>query len=137
MHESNSRTILIVDDQPHVRALLRNSLARHGYRVLLAVDEESAVATARLHKIDVALVDIELPGRHGGEVAVRLRRLGVKKTVFITGLDPDILIAEGLVDAAAPLVRKPFTLAVITGAVEEVLGSAEPAVSLPLSPIRA
>ena len=118
------KTILVVDDQPHVRRLLRQILDRDGYAVLEAEDERTAVDTVRDYDrgIDLALVDIELPGRDGAQVAATLNRdFGLAQTVFITGLDPDELIARGRLDAEAPLVRKPFTVAGLTGTVKAML----------------
>jgi two-component system, OmpR family, response regulator len=122
-HRPKRKTILVVDDQPQVRRLLRQILDRDGYVVLEAEDERSAVQTVMLHDddIDLALVDIELPGPHGRKVAAMLDRFGVSETVFITGLDPNQLLAEGRLEAADRLVRKPFTVAGITGAVKAVL----------------
>jgi DNA-binding response OmpR family regulator len=118
------KTILVVDDQPHVRRLLRQIFDRDGYAVLEAEDEHSAVETVRNHDrdIDLAVVDVELPGHDGPHVAARLDRdFGVSQKVFITGLDPDELIARGRIDACDPLVRKPFTVAGLTGTVKAML----------------
>lgn len=117
------KTILVVDDQPQVRRLLRHILDRDGYKVLEAEDEATAVATVCHHdaEVDLALVDIELPGPHGRQVAASLGRFGVTETVFITGLDPKTLIADGRLEPAARLVQKPFTVAALTGAVKAIL----------------
>jgi two-component system, OmpR family, response regulator len=74
LHQTIRKTILVVDDQPHVRRLLRGILARDGYAVLEAEDESTAVDTLRRHQgdVDLAVVDVELPGPHGGEVAATL-----------------------------------------------------------------
>ena len=117
------KTILVVDDQPHVRRLLQNIFSRDGYTVLEAHDEATAVEMVRQHgtEVDLALVDIELPGPGGREVAATLDRFGVSETVFITGLDRDALIADGRLEAEARFVLKPFTLATVTGAVKAIL----------------
>ena len=122
-HRSGRKTVLVVDDQPQVRRLLRHILDRDGYRVLEAEDEATAVETVRQyeHDVDLALVDIELPGPNGRQVAATLDRFGVTQTVFITGLDPNALIQDGRLEPAARLVRKPFTVATLTGAVKDVL----------------
>lgn len=123
-HRRIRKTILVVDDQPHVRRLLRQILDRDGYAVLEAEDEATAVERARDYDrgIDLAVVDIELPGHDGAHVAATLDRdFGVSQTVFITGLDPNELIANGRLDAEATLVRKPFTVAGLTGTVKAML----------------
>jgi DNA-binding response OmpR family regulator len=117
------RTVLIVDDQPQVRMLLRHILDRDGYRVLEAEDEATAVFAVGAFGgvIDLAVIDIELPGPSGHQVAATLRRFGVAHTVFISGLDPDALVAEGRLAAGDALVRKPFTLAGVMGVVKAAL----------------
>lgn len=117
------KTILVVDDQPQVRRLLRQVLDRDGYAVLEAEDESTAIAAVRRHQhpVDLALVDIELPGAHGRQVAGTLNRMGITQTVFITGLDPNQLFADGRLEEGDPLVRKPFTVAGVTGVVKATL----------------
>ena len=117
------KTILVVDDQPQVRKLLRQILDRDGYKVLEAEDEATAVEATRRcpRKVDLALIDIGLPGPSGREVAATLMGLGITQAVFITGLDPSDLMADGRLEAGDPLVRKPFTLATVAGAVKAIL----------------
>ena len=125
------KTILVVDDQPQVRRLLRLVLDRDGYSVIEAEDESTAIDAIRRHPepVDMALVDIELPGRHGRQVAGTLNRMGITQTVFITGLDPNQLFADGRLEKGDPLVRKPFTVAGLTGVVKATLKPApQPAV---------
>ena len=115
------QTVLIVDDQPQVRRLLRQILDRDGYRVLEAEDETSALTAIRHRTVDLALIDIELPGPNGRQVAAALRREGIMESVFITGLDPAQLIADGRLCESDPLVRKPFTVAGVMGVVHAAL----------------
>jgi len=115
------QTVLIVDDQPHVRRLLSQVLERDSYEVLEAEDQATALAAFRDRRADLALIDIDLPGPSGRQVAAALRRAGLRKSVFITGLDPGQLIAEGRLTESDPLVRKPFTLAGVLGVVNAAL----------------
>jgi DNA-binding response OmpR family regulator len=117
------RTVLVVDDQPQVRLLLRHILDRDGYRVLEAEDEATAVFAVGAFGgvVDLAVIDIELPGASGRQVAATLRRFGVTHTIFISGLDPDALVADGRLDARDALVRKPFTLAGVMGVVKAAI----------------
>lgn len=115
------QTVLIVDDQPQVRRLLRQILDRDGYKVLEAEDEASALTAIRHRSVDLALIDIELPGPSGRQVAAALRRAGIMESVFITGLDPAQLIADGRLGPSDPLVRKPFTVAGVMGVVKAAL----------------
>jgi CheY-like chemotaxis protein len=65
-------TVLIVDDDPTILAVLRAALEDDGYRVLTAVNG-GALPLARQAQPDVVLLDIMMPGMDGVEVSTRLR----------------------------------------------------------------
>ena len=123
MTRAMKKTILVVDDQPQVRRLMRGILDRDGYAVIEAEDESTAIDAVRRHQhnVDLALVDIELPGPNGRQVAGTLNRMGIVQTIFVTGLDPDALFADGRLEEGDPLLRKPFTVAGLSGAVKATL----------------
>ena len=68
-------TILLVDDEPDVRAVARDVLAAKGYRILEAANAEEALRVAQEHSepIDLLLTDVVMPGLHGHELAAQLR----------------------------------------------------------------
>ena len=68
------RTILVVDDDPWVRVLVRDMLAGEGYRVLEAVDGPDAIRVASEHPgpIHMLLSDVMMPGMNGCELAAGL-----------------------------------------------------------------
>jgi DNA-binding NarL/FixJ family response regulator len=80
-------TVLVIDDHAAFRARARAMLEAEGFHVIGEVaDGHSAVATAERLRPDIALVDIQLPGVDGFEVAERLRRAGaVRWIVLISG----------------------------------------------------
>jgi DNA-binding NarL/FixJ family response regulator len=66
-------TVLIVDDHPRFRSIARKLLEHQGYRVVgEASDGESALAAVRELRPDVVLLDVQMPGIDGFEVAARL-----------------------------------------------------------------
>ena len=70
----NRGTVLIVDDDPSVLVVIKAILTTASYRVLLAVEGDDAIRLARqkhIH-IDVALLDVRLPGIHGTQLAGEL-----------------------------------------------------------------
>jgi len=75
-------TLLVVDDEPDVRAVARDVLAANGYRILEAGNAEEAlrVAQDKSELIDLLLTDVVMPGLHGHELAAQLRvqRPGLK-----------------------------------------------------------
>lgn len=65
--------ILIADDNPRSRELLRTVLEQDGYEVLEYADGEAALLGAQQYVPDLILLDIRMPGRNGFEVAAALR----------------------------------------------------------------
>ena len=66
-------TILIVDDEPDVREVLEEYFVTHGYAAMCAESADAAKAIAAAHPIDLALVDINMPGEDGLSLARHLR----------------------------------------------------------------
>jgi CheY-like chemotaxis protein/two-component sensor histidine kinase len=67
-------TILVAEDNPTIQSLLREYLEKHGLRVLLANDGETALTLAREHAPDLILMDIQLPVMDGLETVHRMRQ---------------------------------------------------------------
>jgi two-component system, cell cycle response regulator DivK len=68
------KRILIADDQPVGRELLRAVLESGGYEVIEAADGDQAIEVAKSRTPDLILLDIHMPGRDGLSVVVELRR---------------------------------------------------------------
>lgn len=66
-------TILIADDDPHIRELLRFYLAKEGYHVIAAPDGEQAALLLEKEAIHLAIVDIMMPGKDGLELCRQIR----------------------------------------------------------------
>jgi CheY-like chemotaxis protein len=65
--------VLVADDEPSVRLLLRVNLSMSGFEVVEAADGEEALARARDGRFDLFVLDVMMPGLSGLEVAARLR----------------------------------------------------------------
>jgi len=109
---TGQETILVTDDQPEIRELIRNQLEASGYTVLEAGSTAAALAAADDYPGDIALLvtDILMPGGNGLHLATRLReqRPGIP-VLFISGFVAD---AAGLPDLELPrsaFLQKPFT----------------------------
>src|SRR5664279_4747255 len=78
-------TVLVVDDEPDVREVLEDYFVTHGYAVLGAESAGAAKILAADHVIDVALVDIHMPGEDGLSLARHLReRYSAMAIVMLT-----------------------------------------------------
>lgn len=124
--------LLVVEDDPEVRCVLRVTLERAGWRVAEAADAD--VALRRLERGSYAglLTDIVLPGRIGGpELVARIRRRRPGfPVVFCTGYR-DVQLGE--LPSDIPLLRKPFQCDELVQAVSELLERAAPPPALPRS----
>ncbi len=102
-------TVLIVDDDPKIRELVRLYLARDGHRTLEAADGPSALEIARSQHCDLVLLDVMLPGIDGLEVCRQLRDSGDTPIVLLTARSGDADKVIGLDLGADDYVVKPFS----------------------------
>jgi len=123
-----SGTVLVVEDEAEVRDVAGAVLRDLGYRVLEAADVPAALRMMSddTEAVDVALIDIVLPGgMDGGEVARRLvaSRPGLR-TLFMSGYAGSTLMHDGQLDEGVRLIGKPFGRDALARKVAEVLGTA-------------
>jgi CheY-like chemotaxis protein len=104
-------TILIAEDDPDLRTLIRITLESFGYQVLVAQDGEEAIARFRgnRERISLALLDVIMPKQNGKEVAEAIRkdRPGIK-ILFTSGYTMNIFKNDELTAAGFDFIHKPF-----------------------------
>jgi PAS domain S-box-containing protein len=123
-------TILVVDDDPDVRAFLADSLETLGHTVVSAGSGEEALALLADPGPDLALIDYAMPGMHGADVARFARELCPQlPIVFVTGFAETEQL-EAALGPGAPVLRKPFSVEDLADAVEANLAS-QPSLSSP------
>ncbi len=108
-----SQTILLVDDNPINVELLKETLDGMGFRLLAAIDGETALEVAQGDLPDLILLDILMPGMDGFEVCQRLRENPVTAEVpiiFLSALDELKDRVRGLEIGAVDYISKPFRL---------------------------
>jgi signal transduction histidine kinase/CheY-like chemotaxis protein len=105
-------TILLVEDEPQVLSVAERALASQGYRVLTAPDAERALAVARDHRGEIALLltDVMLPGMNGRQLAGRLAETRPHLPVlFTSGYSHEVIAHQGVLDPQIALLPKPYT----------------------------
>lgn len=105
-------TVLLVEDEPGVRALAETVLKKLGYKVFVADGGEAALEIwrERRNSIDVLLTDIIMPQMSGGQLADKLREMNPRlKILFMTGYTEDTIASQGLEAREIQLIQKPFT----------------------------
>lgn len=106
------KTILVVDDEEDILELVRFHLAREGYAVLSAETGEQAWRMVREQRVDLALVDLMLPGIDGLELTRRLKndsRTSFIPVVMLTAKGEEVDVVIGLELGADDYVTKPFS----------------------------
>jgi len=118
-------TVLAVDDEETVLALVRTMLWKAGFTVLEAGEGAEALRIASEHAapIDLLLTDILMPDMSGYELADKLESMRPDtKVLFMSGYRDKVLVeSTGRIAAAAPLLRKPFTQYALVAKIEELL----------------
>ncbi|MBN8847444.1 MAG: two-component system response regulator CreB [Sphingomonas sp. 67-36] len=103
------RTILVADDDPHIRQLLVFALRKAGLDTLEAGDGEETMAMVSGHRPDLVVLDINMPRMDGIEVCRRLRAAGDLPILFLSSRDDEIDRILGIELGADDYVTKPFS----------------------------
>jgi two-component system, OmpR family, response regulator len=107
--EDMTHTILVVDDDPHIRQLLVFALEKAGYATLEADNGEVALTQVATHSPDLVVLDITMPTMDGLEVCRRLRSQGDLPILFLSSRDDEIDRILGIELGGDDYVVKPFS----------------------------
>jgi CheY-like chemotaxis protein len=124
--QRGTETILLVEDEPSVRTLVRDELRKLGYRVVEAKNGVDAclLATQQAGSFQLLLTDVVMPGMGGRELAQHLSVIKPDlRTLFISGYMDDIGIMAGQEEGISAFLQKPFTPEVLAHAVRNLLDS--------------
>jgi len=114
-----SETVLLVEDEEQVRALVQRMLESAGYRVLVAANGEDALALVRSARPDLVLTDVVMPHMSGSEL---VRRLGGRAPVlFMTGYTAELAEQHHVPASGTSVLQKPFTAVELTRKIRELL----------------
>ncbi|MGO9865543.1 MAG: response regulator [Terriglobales bacterium] len=119
-------TILLVEDEAHLRHLTRQYLETQGYRVLEAEDGAAALQIVAGHQgpIDLLLTDVVMPGMNGRELAAHVTNLlPTVRVLYMSGYTENAVGQDGTLDTGINLLQKPFNLLALKDRICEVLDS--------------
>lgn len=113
--------VLIVDDDPRLRDLVRLAMERAGFQTLTAADGQSALTSVARDLPDLVVLDIGLPEVDGLEVCRRIRQRSEVPVLFLTARDDEIDRILGLELGADDYVTKPFSPRELVARVRAIL----------------
>jgi DNA-binding response OmpR family regulator len=118
---AEAASLLLVEDEPSVGALVRAYLERSGYRVSWVRSGEEALADVQRNKYDLVILDIGLPGMDGFDVCRLLRARSRVPVVMLTARDEEPDRVAGLELGADDYVAKPFSPRELAARIKAVL----------------
>ena len=124
------KTVLVVDDQPHIVRLIQVNLEKEGFQVSTAGDGVEGLAKAHQLKPDLMILDVIMPRKDGFEVLREIKadpQLAETPVIMLTVKSHNADIVEGLKEGAELYLPKPFHPKELVSLVKRVLetGSAE------------
>jgi len=117
---TGNATILLADDDPVMLKIVSRNLERLGHRVLTADSGERAVEVARENPLDLAILDVRMPGIDGVETAKQLRSLGIE-SMFLTAYHDVKIVNRAMAQGAIGYLVKPVAEQQLDKAVSEAL----------------
>ena len=117
-------TILIAEDEPQVREVLRLNLEEYGYMVIEAENGEDTVKQYKdnMEKVSLVLLDVIMPLKNGREAYNEIKSLKPDtKVIFMSGYTEDIIMGKGLLKSDTELIPKPIAPDRLLRKVREVL----------------
>ena len=119
---TGTERVLVVEDEPALRAMTCRVLRSAGYQVADASKPSLALKAAESEAFDVVITDLVLPEMNGRELVTRLRALKpALRVLYMSGYPGGALTAQQLADDGVPFMPKPFTPDVLLHKVREAL----------------
>jgi len=104
----NSDPVLVVDDSPQIRRALRTILISQGFVVMDVKTGEEALDVIRKERIELVLLDVNLPGMSGFETCVEIRRTSTVPVIMLTARNSERDKVQAFVAGADDYIVKPF-----------------------------
>ncbi len=120
--DKHSAGILVIDDDPSIRKLIRINLEREGYRVYTASSGQEGMARVQDSTIHLVLLDLKMPGMAGPEIVTELRKIDSDLPIIIvTGYPDSHMMMEVNSQCPVMLVAKPINKNILLRAVHTTL----------------
>ena len=127
--QRGTETILLAEDEPSVRTLVRDELRKLGYKVVEAKNgvEACLLATQQAESFQLLLTDVVMPVMGGRELAQHLSVINPElRTLFMSGYMDDVGIMAGQEEGTTSFLQKPFTPEVLASSVRNLLDARMP-----------
>jgi two-component system, OmpR family, response regulator len=115
------QSILVIDDDPHIREIVDFSLTKAGFKVVQAEDGKAGLSVFEQIRPDLVVLDILMPEMDGTEVCKKIRAENDVPIVFLTSVDDEIDRIIGLEMGGDDYVTKPFSPRELVARVKAVL----------------
>ncbi|MEU4195267.1 response regulator transcription factor [Kribbella sp. NPDC026611] len=122
-----AHSLLLVDDEPRIRRVLRLALEDEGYQVAEAANGYDALTALRREPPDVVLLDLMLPDRDGFTVCREIRRTSDVPVIMVTARTDSHDVVAGLEAGADDYVTKPLVAKELSARIRALLRRVEPA----------
>jgi two-component system, cell cycle sensor histidine kinase and response regulator CckA len=122
--QGGTETILLAEDEDHVRQVVNEMLRMSGYTIIQATDGEDAVRQYKKHrdKIDLLILDVVMPGKNGKEVCDEIRTMNTSvPAIFMSGYTGDVVLDKGIPDIASNYISKPIIVDDLLKKIRETL----------------
>jgi two-component system KDP operon response regulator KdpE len=127
----SAATILVVDDEPQIRRVMRTTLASHGYSVVEAHSGEEAFEKIRGGRPDLILLDVNMPGMSGLETCSEIRASSDVPIIMLTVRNSERDKVQALDAGADDYVVKPFSVEELMARIRAALRRAAPGEATP------
>jgi two-component system, OmpR family, KDP operon response regulator KdpE len=127
----NGANILVVDDEPQIRRVLRSTLSVRGYVIMDAKSGEEALESFRKERPDLVLLDINMPGMGGIEACREIRRISDAPIIMLTVRNAERDKVSALDAGADDYVVKPFGIEELLARIRAALRRYAPGDAMP------
>jgi len=122
--QRGSETVAVAEDDPGVRGLVTDVLAKQGYTVITSENTDDLMKAIKVHDgpVHLLLTDVVMPDLNGKELYEQIRTMipGIR-VIFMSGYTDDVIAYHGILEEGTHFIQKPFTIGTLTEKMRTVL----------------